>query len=93
MDRRADDAPRGDRGARKERIPAMADPQQLRLEAFLARLASSRIAFKLDRVRESYVMVEIAVPGERWEVEFAVGGEVEVEVFRSDGTIRGSEAA
>jgi hypothetical protein len=37
-------------------------------------------------------MVQIAVPGERWEVEFGVDGEVEVEVFKSDGTILGSGA-
>ena len=37
-------------------------------------------------------MVQIAVPGERWEVEFGEEGEVEIEVFKSDGTIAGSEA-
>ena len=33
--------------------------------------------------REHYV----AVPGERWEVEFLDDGSVEAEVFKSDGTI------
>ena len=32
-------------------------------------------------------MVEVAVPGERWEVEFLNDGTVEAEVIRSDGTI------
>jgi hypothetical protein len=32
-------------------------------------------------------MVLIAVPGERWEVEFFVDAHVEVEVFRSSGHI------
>jgi len=32
-------------------------------------------------------MVEVAVPGERWEVEFLKDGSVEVEIFRSDGQI------
>jgi len=38
-------------------------------------------------------MVDIAVPGERWEVEFFEDGHVEVEVFRStsDG-LEGEEA-
>jgi len=70
----------------------MSETQQPRLDEFLARLSSARIAFRLDRVREGYVMVQIAVPGERWEVEFGVDGEVEVEVFKSDGTILGSGA-
>jgi hypothetical protein len=37
-------------------------------------------------------MVSVAVPGQRWEIEFAQDGEVEAEVFKSDGTIVGSEA-
>ena len=35
-------------------------------------------------------MVEIAVPGKRWEVEFLDDGTVEAEVFRSDGAIHNS---
>jgi hypothetical protein len=35
------------------------------------------------------VMVQVALPGERWEVEFFDGREPEVEVFRSDGNIFG----
>lgn len=63
-----------------------------KLEEFLARLERSRIHFQLARVRADYVMVQIAVPGERWEVEFGEQGQVEVEVFRSEGAITGSEA-
>ncbi len=37
-------------------------------------------------------MVEVAVPGERWEVEFFRDGTVEVEVFRKVGGIVGEEA-
>ncbi len=37
-------------------------------------------------------MVKVAVPGEHWEVEFFASGEVEVEVFRSDGNIQSEEA-
>jgi hypothetical protein len=36
-------------------------------------------------------MVQIAVPGERWEVEFFGDGQVEVEVFKSPGVIGGEE--
>ena len=38
-------------------------------------------------------MVQVTLPGERWEVEFFDGREPEVEVFRSDGTISGPEKA
>lgn len=37
-------------------------------------------------------MVQIAVPGDRWEVEFMVDGSVEVERFHSNGQIAGSAA-
>jgi hypothetical protein len=37
-------------------------------------------------------MVQIAVPGERWEVEFLNDGSVDVEIFRSDGQIHDSTA-
>ena len=36
-------------------------------------------------------MVQVALPGERWEIEFFDDREPEVEVFRSDGTISGPE--
>lgn len=32
-------------------------------------------------------MVQIAIPGERWEVEFFPDRVPEIEIFRSDGTI------
>ena len=68
------------------------DPRPLQLEEFLAQLEAARIFFKLCRARSGFVLVEIAVPGERWEVEFGVDGVVEVEVFRSDGRVAGAEA-
>jgi hypothetical protein len=37
-------------------------------------------------------MVEAHVPGERWEIEFFEDGEIEVEIFRSDGSLRGADA-
>ena len=32
-------------------------------------------------------MVSVSIPGERWEVEFMSDGEVEVEIFSTDGEI------
>lgn len=55
------------------------------LTDFLRRLAAASIAFTLRYTREDSVMVCVDVPGERWEVEFFVEGEVEVERFTSGG--------
>jgi len=59
---------------------------------FLAKLEKRHIHFKLTSSRPDALMVEIAVPGERWEVEFLEDGSVDVERFLSDGTIAGAAA-
>jgi hypothetical protein len=56
------------------------------------RLAQAKLHYSLGRVRDGFIMVSVAVPGQRWEIEFAPDGEVEVEIFKSDGTIAGSQA-
>ena len=58
---------------------------------FLSELDRCKIFFKLARVRDEAIMVQIAVPGERWEVEFFGDGQVEVEVIKSPGVIGGEE--
>jgi len=61
------------------------------LPAFLAALDERHASYRLDRVREA-IMVIVATPGERWEVEFMDGGSVEVERFRTDGSISDGRA-
>jgi hypothetical protein len=61
------------------------------LLAFLAALDERRVSYRMDRVRDA-IMVIVATPGQRWEVEFMDGGTVEVERFRSDGTISDERA-
>ena len=63
-----------------------------RLLDFLTRLERAGIFFKLGRVWDEAVMVEIAVPGQRWEVEFMDDGTIEVERFFKTGAIEGEEA-
>jgi hypothetical protein len=58
-----------------------------RLLDFLNRLAAAKIAFDLRQSRDDAIMAQVNVPGERWEVEFLAGGEIEVERFRSGGKI------
>ena len=57
-----------------------------RLLEFLDTLEEKNIYYKLNKVRDA-IMVEIAIPGERWEVEFFSDGQIEVEKFISKGEI------
>ncbi len=59
---------------------------------FLARLDDGKIHHRLSRPRVEAIMVEVAVPGERWEVEFFEDGHVEVEIFESSGGMEGEKA-
>ena len=52
---------------------------------FLDRLKESRIPFRLDISRARMILVDISLPGQRWEVEFAEDGDIDVEVFESQG--------
>ena len=53
---------------------------------FLNDLEARKIYYKLNKTTSDYIMVEIAVPGERWEVEFS-NDDIRIEKFISDGTI------
>jgi len=53
---------------------------------FLNRLEENKIFYKLNKVNDEYIMVEVAVPGERWEIEFS-NDDVRVERFFSNGEI------
>lgn len=57
-----------------------------KLLIFLERLEANRIYYRLNKVRDS-ILIEVAVPGERWEVEFFKDDHIEVERFLSDGNI------
>jgi|307.fasta_scaffold314842_2 hypothetical protein len=65
---------------------------QLDIFSFLQKLDEKKIPRRLDSVRDDAIMVEIPLPGERWEIEFFATGEIDIEVFRSDGKIRHAEA-
>ncbi len=72
-------------------IPDSSDSLQ-RLLAFLATLTEGSIQYSLTSVRSDALMVQVAVPGERWEIEFKADGSIEVEVFRSSGEIEDASA-
>ncbi len=62
-----------------------------KLLTFLNRLEEAHIAYRLDHVRDS-VMIVVVVPGERWEIEFFEDDHVEVERFTSSGSIEDENA-
>ena len=62
-----------------------------RLIDFLNKLEDNHIYYRLNKVRDA-ILVEIAIPGERWEVEFLRSGEIEVEKFISNGELCNASA-
>lgn len=72
-----------------KRVTSEANPLQKFL-TFIEIIQEHGIYHKLNCVRDA-IMVEIALPGRRWEVEFFADGEIEVEVFTSDGHIGNAE--
>jgi hypothetical protein len=66
--------------------------QPANLLSFLNDLRAAKINYRLGHARDEAILVEVAVPGERWEIEFFENGSVEVEIFKSDGTIHDASA-
>lgn len=62
------------------------------LLSFLTRLEAARISYRLEHNREEAIMVLVAIPGQRWEIEFMSDGTVEIEVFIAEGRMRSSDA-
>lgn len=62
------------------------------LVSLLEELDRQRIDYTLAHNREDTLTVLVAVPGERWEIEFLSNGSIEVEKFISTGEIYGSES-
>lgn len=60
-----------------------------RLLDFLEKLDHHKIYYRLSRPREEAIMVEVVVPGERWEVEFFADSSVEVEIFSKSSGVAG----
>jgi hypothetical protein len=58
-----------------------------KLVTFLDQLEQQHIGYTLAHNREDALMVLVAVPGERWEIEFQSDGSIEVEKFVSTGEI------
>ena len=53
---------------------------------FLEKLENKKIHYHLQKIRDS-ILIEVAIPGQRWEIEFMENGTIEIEKFFSDGHI------
>ena len=60
---------------------------KIELYDLIEELRTRKIYFEMTSVREDYIMLRVDVPGEKWEIEYSKGGEVEIEIFRSDGNL------
>jgi hypothetical protein len=58
---------------------------------FVSRLRAAHIHYSLSSPTADAIMVEVAVPGERWEIEFHRNGQMGVEVFASSMGVQGPE--
>jgi len=56
---------------------------------FLEELSAFSVHYHLSTIRSNAIMVEIATPGFRWEVEFFSDGTIETERFDSQGVKAG----
>ena len=67
-------------------------PNTSALFDWMSKLRAAKIHFTMASVRDDAVMLEVRVPGERWEVEFFPDGTIEVERFLSPGKIEAASA-
>ena len=58
---------------------------------FLNRLEENSIHYRLEHNRDDFIMVTVAVPGERWEIEFGENGDVEIEIFKNSSGVLDDE--
>lgn len=54
---------------------------------FLNHLKEHDISYRIEHNRAESMMVLVAVPGERWEVEFFEDGTIELEIFGGSSSV------
>ncbi|MBM7868616.1 hypothetical protein JOC70_000085 [Clostridium pascui] len=57
------------------------------INKFLNTLEESQIFYRLNKIRPESILVEVAVPGQRWEIEFLDDGTIMIEKFINDGVV------
>ena len=69
----------------------MNTPPFQKLTTFLQQLEQASIHYTLACHRDDAIMVLVAIPGERWEIDFLNDGTVEAERFVGNGDIYGED--
>ena len=59
---------------------------------FCRELDLRNVTYELRIVRDEALMMSVAVPGERWEIEFFDDGQIELERFVSQGVAEAPSA-
>ena len=59
------------------------------LYTLLDRLRRAKIHYRIRDDRLGAVSIDAVVPGERWEIDLLEDGSIDIEVFKSDGSIHG----
>ena len=63
------------------------------LTDFVDRLDTAQLHYTMTSVAEGAIRVGVTVQGEHWQIDFNEDGDIEVEVFRSNGEIFDLEKA
>jgi hypothetical protein len=58
----------------------------------LDRLDKANIYYTLAHSQQDAITVKVDVPGQRWEIDYYSNGTIDVEVLKSDGSIRHEDA-
>ena len=58
--------------------------------SLLEKLEEKKVYYRLNKTRADTIMIEVAIPGQRWEIEYNTYGksskcQIEIEKFISDG--------
>jgi hypothetical protein len=61
------------------------------LVSILKEIESRKIHYTLQRYLDDSISLCVAVPGERWEIDINQFGEMQIEIFKSNGEIHDSE--
>lgn len=59
---------------------------------FCNQLNEKRASYKLSVDRPEAIRVTLDVPGERWEIDFFAGGEIELERYVGQGVVQAGPA-
>ena len=63
-----------------------------RLLDYLNRLDAANIYYSLKHTRPDSIMIDVSLPGWRWEVEFMADGSVDIERYRSVAGVENDES-